>query len=203
VAPPETVADAPPQGAPAMVGPLATPEMYVRSVEAPPPPEPALAVAPEPAPPPAPEAPPAPALPLEAYPLERCAKISASIARRRNERAEILEAEELDLARWADLEKHWNDAIRAENARGKTALLGAWDAAYVARLEEERGPILSSEYALLVVAAERGHAERTLSELSLPRGAQLRIERVFLARTADDPELAAKVRRAIDEARDA
>ncbi|UQA58448.1 DUF2169 family type VI secretion system accessory protein [Polyangium aurulentum] len=196
-------ADAQPAGTPAMIGPLATPEMYARSVEAPPPPEPAPAAAPEPAAPKAPAPPPQPALPLEAYPLERCAKISASIARRRNDRAEILEAEELDLARWAELERHWNDAIRAENARGKTTLLNAWDTAYVARLEEERGPILSSEYALIVVAAERGHAERTLAELSLPRGAMLRIERVFLARTSEDPELAAKVRRAIDETRDA
>ena len=191
---PETV------DAPAMIGPLATAEMAARA--APPPPAP-----PEPLPPDppvvaeAPKAPPAPALPLEDYPIERCAKITASIARRRDERAEILEAEELDLARFADLEKHWADAIRAESERGKTRLLKAFDAAYVARLEEERGPITPAEYARLVVAGERGHAERTLAELGLPRASMLRIEREMLARGSADPALAERIRHAIEAER--
>ncbi|MDC3962778.1 DUF2169 family type VI secretion system accessory protein [Polyangium jinanense] len=186
---PETV------DAPAMIGPLATAEMAARVAPPLPPP-------PEPLPPdsPAPEAakaPAAPALPLDDYPIERCAKITASIARRRDERAEILEAEELDLARYTDLERHWAEAIRAESERGKTRLLRAFDAAYVARLEEERGPITPAEYARLVVASERGHAERTLAELGLPRASMLRIEREMLARTAADPALGERIRHAI------
>ncbi|MDC0742773.1 DUF2169 family type VI secretion system accessory protein [Polyangium mundeleinium] len=191
---PETV------DAPAMIGPLATAEMAARMAPPPlpPPPEPLPPDAPAAE---APKAPPAPALPLDDYPIERCAKITASIARRRDERAEILEAEELDLARFADLERHWADSIRAESERGKTRLLKAFDAAYVARLEEERGPITPAEYARLVVAGERGHAERTLAELGLPRASMLRIEREMLARTAADPSLGERIRHAIEAER--
>ncbi|MDI1433363.1 DUF2169 family type VI secretion system accessory protein [Polyangium sorediatum] len=191
---PETV------DAPAMIGPLATAEMAARVAPPPlpPPPEP---LPPDPPAAEAPKAPPAPALPLDDYPIERCAKITASIARRRDERAEILEAEELDLARYTDLERHWADAIRAESERGKTRLLKAFDAAYVARLEEERGPITPAEYARLVVAGERGHAERTLAELGLPRASMLRIEREMLARTSADPSLGERLRHAIEAER--
>ncbi|MDI1450505.1 DUF2169 domain-containing protein [Polyangium sp. 6x1] len=200
VPPPVDLDDPETVDAPAMIGPLATAEMAARAAPPPlpPPPEP---LPPDPPAPEAPKAPPAPALPLDDYPIERCAKITASIARRRDERAEILEAEELDLARYTDLEKHWADAIRAEAERGKTRLLKAFDAAYVARLEEERGPITPAEYARLVVASERGHAERTLAELGLPRASMLRIEREMLARTAADPPLGERIRHAIEAER--
>ncbi|MRG96644.1 DUF2169 family type VI secretion system accessory protein [Polyangium spumosum] len=200
VPPPVDIDDPETIDAPAMIGPLATAEMAARAAPPPPPPPDPL----PPDPPPAAEAPkpaPEPALPLDDYPIERCAKITASIARRREARAEILEAEELDLARWTDLEKHWADAIRAESERGKTRLLKAFDAAYVARLEEERGPITPAEYARLVVASERGHADRTLAELGLPRASMLRIEREMLARTGADPALAERTRHAIEAER--
>jgi hypothetical protein len=80
-------------------------------------------------------------------------------------------------------------------------LLKAYDAAYVAQLEKERGPITIDEYARLVIASERGQVAPTLTELKLPRGAVLRIERVWLDKVADDPELAANVRKAILTAR--
>lgn len=188
--------------APPLWGPLATPEMVARHAPPPPP-----AAEPEPPPPPPPPAAPEPAgpppLPLDDYPIERCAKITASIARRREERAEILEAEELDLARWADLERHWSEAIQGEIERGKTKLLKIFDTNYVARLEEERGPITAAEFARLAVAGERGQSARMLAELGLPRGAMVRIERVFLARSVEDPSFGEKIRRAIEVERDA
>ncbi len=95
-------------------------------------------------------------LPIEEYPIERCAAITASIARRRAAKAQILEENELDPTTWDALDHFWNDAIRKETERSKTELLSAYDAAYVAQLERERGPILVEEYARLTVAAERG-----------------------------------------------
>ena len=77
----------------------------------------------------------------------------------------------------AALDKHWNDAISRETARGKTRLLQAYDAAYVAQLEQERGPLQVEEYARLVVAAERGGTGKVLAEMTLPRRA-MRCSRV-------------------------
>jgi hypothetical protein len=99
------------------------------------------------------------------------------------------------------VEKFWSESIRKETDRGKTALLKAYDAAYVGQLEKERGPITVEEYARLVVASERGATAQALEELSLPRGAFLRIERVWLERVSADDALAATVRKAILAAR--
>jgi len=153
---------------------------------------------------PAPAQPPGPApLPIDRYPLERCAAIAASIARTRPETDRILAENELDPPAWQALDQHWNDEVRAQAGRGRTAPLKAYDAAYVAQLEKERGPIQVREYARLVVAKERGIEEETLAELSLPRGALLRLQRVWLARVAADPELGKGVREAMEAAREA
>jgi hypothetical protein len=145
----------------------------------------------------------APGLPLDAYPLERCAAIAASIARRKPETSAILDAHDLAPARWEALGQHWQDAIRAESARGKTSLLSAYDDAYVTQLEVERGPLQVEDYARLVVASERGVEDAELATLGLPRSALLRISRVWLRRTTGDAELERAVRDGIEAARDA
>jgi hypothetical protein len=147
-------------------------------------------------------APPA-ALPLDAFPLARCAAIAAALAHRPPDRARILERHELSPALYASLDEHWTARLRAEVDRGKTALLSAYDAAYVAELERLRGPIRVEEYASLLVAAERGQSDRALAELDLPRGALLRLKRVWLVKCAEDLALGASVRGAVEDARDA
>ena len=188
---------------PPMIGPLATSEMYAVSS-----PEPASELEPEPAsdPEPASEPPPPPPLgplPLEAYPLERCAAIAASIARTRSETARILDEHELTPERWSALDAHWTQHVRALAGRGRSTPLKAYDEAYVGQLEKERGPIRPEQLAGLLVAIERGAAEEELARLSLPKGALLRVQRVWLQRTAIDAELGKAVRRAIEEAREA
>src|SRR5580700_7948558 len=76
------------------------------------------------------------ALTLDAFPIERCAATAASMARRAADRAKILEESELSQETWDALVKHWTEAIREETKHGRTALLEAYDRAYVARLEE-------------------------------------------------------------------
>jgi len=197
------LSDTPP-APPLRLGPLATPEMVAEDlgvpVAAPAEAAPGAAVAAEPEPP---SPPPPPKLPIEEYPLERCARIAASIARTRARLAEILEQHALDEERWDALRTHWASAIKSENERGKTALLRAYDAAYVAQLEDERGPIAVDEYAKLVVASERGRAEPALAELGLPDSAMLRIHRVWMQRTIKDPEMRTQVRRAVEIESDA
>jgi hypothetical protein len=186
--PPAPSADAPLPEPPPMIGPLAV-------------------AAPADEPPPAPvepsrESPPAAApsdigSPISTVPVERCGAVTASIARRRGDTASILEQNGLRPDEWAEAERRWAAEIRREAEQGRRALLDAFDRAYVARLEEERGPLSARDYARLVLAAERGRLPETLAEMSLPRGAMMRIERVWLEKIGAEPELEDAVDRAI------
>ena len=191
--PPPLESSAPP-APPPMLGPLATPGMSAAPEPAAPAEPVALAEAAAPAPAIADAA---PALPVDRFPLAACARIAASIARRKPEAAAILAEHELAADVWTLLEQHWAAAVSEESQRGKSALLRAYDEAYVARLEEERGAITPREYARLIVAVERGRADVVLAELSLPRGAILRIQRVWLNRIAADAAFNKSVRAAM------
>src|SRR5262249_18403909 len=142
-----------------------------------------------------------PVLPIDAFPIERCAALAASMARRKADAARILKESELTEQTWTALDNHWRDAIREETRKGRAALLKAYDAAYVGRLEEERGPIRVEDYARLTVASERGTTAEVLAELSLPAGAALRIKRLWLDRVSDDPRLATSADAALEAAR--
>lgn len=182
---------------PPMIGPLAAPEMEP-APEAPPV-ESNTAASTE-APADAPSAmesvEPAP-LPLQKYPLERCAAIAASIDRTKGEIERILKNEGLEGEVWEALHAHWLDAIEADVDRGRKKVLSAYDGAYVEQLEKERGLITAAEYAGLLLAAERRGADAELRRLGLPEGSMMRIRRVWLARTAKDAAAAAEVRAAM------
>jgi hypothetical protein len=184
----------PPQGPlpeePALLGPLAR-----MDVEAPESPVPTASLAPAEATSTAP--------PTTDLPIERCAAITASLERRPAETASILEAQRLDPAAWTAISRRWSDAVRTEIGRGKTGLLRAFDAAYLAQIEQERGPIQVEEYARLVIEAERGNVKEALAAMALPGGAMIRIQRAWLAKIAGDPGLGKSVKRAITAAREA
>ncbi|HZF56118.1 MAG TPA: DUF2169 domain-containing protein [Polyangiaceae bacterium] len=185
--------------------PSAPPSALGPAPAAPPPapsPEPAQPAAAPAAAPTLDVAPDEPELPLETYPLERCAAIAASIARRPDDRDAILKTHDLTSSRYSALDEHWADAIRRETERGRSKLLRAHDRAYVEQVEAERGPIGVTEYARIVVAAQRGQEESALSELGIPRTALPSIRRVWLRKLADDPSLAASARREVEAARD-
>lgn len=137
----------------------------------------------------------------EEFPLERCAGITASIARRPAESGHILAEHELTPASWSAIEQHWSEAIRCELAKGRNALLRRFDEAYVAQLERERGAIKPIEYARLVVAAERGTVHEALVEMGLPSSAMIRVERVWIGRLVSDVVLSERVGAAIDAVR--
>jgi hypothetical protein len=180
-----------------MWGPLATPDMVARA-EAAPAPE-AAAPAPRRAAQPAQPAGPSPA----DFPIDRCAAVAARLALKREKPADIFKEQDLTPERWAAVEKHWTEELRKEATRGRANLLRTYDVAYVEQLEKDRGPIQIEEYARIVIGGERGLAAEVLAELGLPRSAQLRIERVWLRKTADDPALGRSVREAVQVARDA
>jgi len=95
------------------------------------------------------------------------------------------------------LRRHWDEAIREESHRGRADLLRAHDAAFVGQLERERGPITPEQYARLTIAAERDQRDQALAALELPREALVPIERVYLARTVQEPRIRARVRAAL------
>ncbi|MDC3957232.1 DUF2169 family type VI secretion system accessory protein [Polyangium jinanense] len=162
---------------PPMIGPLAGSEMVART-----------AVLPEP---------PQSSTESKDLPLEKCAAIAAAIACHRAETTEILRENGLGPMEWAALERRWMDAIRTETSKGKPGLLRRFDAAYVDQIEKERGPIQASEYARLTLASEQGAIAEALSALSLPQGAAMRIERVWVERLAQDRALRKHVRDAL------
>jgi hypothetical protein len=162
---------------------------------------PAAAAAPAPpparpaAPPPLPQDPNPQGLPVDRYPLEHCAAIAASYARRPADRAAILSENGLTEDDWDALDHFWSQALKRDAAKDDTRRQEAYDRAYVMRLEQERGPIRPEEYARLVSTHQRDRAAltRALSELGLPWGSSQRIERVFAERMAKSPELRAAV----------
>lgn len=157
-----------------------------------------------PAPPASTQAPaPLPARSPADFSIEECAAVTAQIDQASRPLAEILEASSLSAEDWLAIKKHWTKALRAETQRGKTALLKRYDAAYVAALERDRGPIQVEEYARLAVAAEQGSADEALEELKLPAPGLIRVQRVWMRKLVEDPELGAKARRAMERAREA
>jgi Uncharacterized protein conserved in bacteria (DUF2169) len=176
--------------------PEAAPPAFV-----PPPPirSPVVEVVDEPPPPP----PPPPPRPTVASSIEHCATVAARLAAPGADRAAILEAEELTPALWESQHARWLGEINDELDRGKKKLLSAYDTAYVAALEDGRGPISAGEYARLSVAVDRGKIATLLAELDLPGDAIMRIRRVWLARMVKDPRAAADVRAAMRAAREA
>lgn len=128
------------------------------------------------------------------FTVERVAKIAASLDLEPDLRADILGANDLDEVAWERLEDHHDDALRAGIGTGDTSLLERWDAAYLARIEEERGPVTAEEYASIVESNQSGGAAARLAALEIPEAAEMVLVRVFEARMAGSDETSARVR---------
>jgi hypothetical protein len=133
------------------------------------------------------------------FTLERVARIEASLELDPDQRADILAANELDEDGWERVEATQDAAIRAALDRDDPSLLARYDAAYVARIEDERGTITVEEYASILAASRRGRAPERLAELGIPEAAELRLMRVFEARLVADEAAARSVRDALDD----
>jgi len=124
-----------------------------------------------------------PEVSLDEFPIERCAALAAAIDKRPNDKAKMLEENKISQGQWENLLQRWEEAIDAEIERDEVALLRAFDKAYVGQLEKERGVITAEDYARLEVAAIRGTTEKVLVELGIPEEAEIRVERVRMAKT--------------------
>jgi hypothetical protein len=180
--------------APPMIGPLARAEMSQAPVKASTP-------TPERATPPPEPTPSKPVEPPVDLTLEETATIAAEIAEGKTERAKILDAHRVGEGAWQANEIRWKKAIEEEQGRGKSALRGTYDAAYIARVEKFRGPILLDEYARIVVGLERGRAKGVLDVLKIQPPALMPIVRVWTKKVAKDAKLGEEAKKALREAK--
>lgn len=130
--------------------------------------------------------------------VERVARIAASLHLDPAREVDILDANELDEPAWERIEETHDDAIRSALEAGDTSQLEAYDAAYVERIEEERGPITVEDYASILSAGRRGSSATRLAELEIPEASEMVLMRVFEARLAHDAPAARVFRAALD-----
>jgi len=121
--------------------------------------------------------------------LEQVASIAAELAEGKKERANVLETHGIGERVWRKNEQRLREAIEAESGRGVHTLRGAYDAAYVAKVESFRGLIKLEEYARIVVALERGQANDVLDALKIHRPALMPIVRLWTRKVAQDMKL--------------
>ncbi|TKD02445.1 DUF2169 family type VI secretion system accessory protein [Polyangium fumosum] len=133
--------------------------------------------------------------------IEETAAIAAEIAEGKVERATVLEARELSERAWKKNVARWDEAMEEEQGRGRNALRGAYDAAYVERVEGFRGVITVEEYARILVGMERGRVEGVLDAMGIQRAALMPIVRVWARKVARDGNLAVKSMRAVRDMR--
>lgn len=122
--------------------------------------------------------------------LEQVAAIAAEIAEERQDQATVLEAHGLRERGWRENEQRWRAAIEDEATRGRHTLRAAYDAAYVARVEQFRGAITLDEYARILVALDRGRTDDALDALKIQRQALMPIVRSWTKKVAKDMKLA-------------
>lgn len=143
-----------------------------------------------------------PPLPLDEFPLARCAGIEAHLDFDSPARDAILSEAGVDSDVFERLRSHWHGEIERDGRRGRKDRLTEYDHAYVARLEELRGPVTVEETADLKIASGRGTQPELLAALRIPPRAVMRIERVWLARLCDNVELRKRMRAALEERRE-
>lgn len=133
--------------------------------------------------------------------IEETATIAAEIAEGQMERTKVLEAHSLSERAWGKNEARWDAAMEEEQGRGRNTLRGAYDAAYVKRVEGYRGTIAVEEYARLVVGLERGKVEEALDGLAIQRKALMPIVRLWARKVARDANVGAKMTMVLRETR--
>lgn len=129
--------------------------------------------------------------------LERCARISALLARKPDRAHEVLAKESLSRSEWQALSAFWAAEIRKDIRSGRSERPAQFDAAFASALEAERGAFTPLEYARLIVAAERGEAESLITEMAIPAEALVRLRRVCVRKSASDPSFAAELSAAL------
>jgi hypothetical protein len=136
-------------------------------------------------------------LEAEEVDLEMAGSIAAALDLAPDDRETLLLDHRLRSETWDAAEERWNDAVTEGLRRGEVSLLETYDAAYVGRLESERGPLSVDDHARLELAMRRGTSDQALAALELPSVALIRLKRVHARRLLREPDLASAYRRAL------
>jgi hypothetical protein len=146
---------------------------------------------------------PDPALPIPREPvhgvdLARYAQISATLAERREPRAEVLRAQQLDEMRWLEVEQTWLLRIASAAMRGDLSLGQELDRAY-AEAQASLGTLEPTRpldrYAALRARVEAGESPSAVAASDgLSLSDWMRLERAWTSRIVQDPALAAAFR---------
>ncbi|AKT40622.1 DUF2169 family type VI secretion system accessory protein [Chondromyces crocatus] len=138
---------------------------------------------------------------LEEFTLELCATLDASLALRPEDEPRLLKENQLTKPEWTRLREVWASEIKTELRRGRNGSLRRYDAAYVAQLERERGPITPEDVARMNVGTDRGDLDAVLRDIGLPTQSAIRIQRTWIGKMANDAALGASVRKAMAKAK--
>lgn len=138
---------------------------------------------------------PEPTISLEAY-----AVLSATLAEKRGDRAELLARHDLDEDGWVVEERAWLERMAEAAGRGDGSLAEAYGTSFVATQDGLADPSEAArsldDYAALKVAVE--HAKdpsKALVERGMSVSAWMRLDRRFSEAASRDPALAAELRR--------
>jgi hypothetical protein len=133
------------------------------------------------------------------------------LALRPAETQALLKAAELDPTLWENLRNHYAAELSEDQKRGLNARQERHDKAYYAALEEARRtlappagpqpPLGVHHVARLRMAGARGNLADVCRECAVPASALPVLERVWLARTLESPELRTRLRSALEQAR--
>lgn len=129
--------------------------------------------------------------------LATCAAIAAELAQPGVDRSTVLGDHGLDEGAWSRVDRRWKQAIDQDARKGSTALLEAYDDAFLEALARRSAPIDAAAYARIKVAQKRGDLADVLESLRFPRIELLRLTRVWTRRTKADAALAAEVDAAV------
>lgn len=134
--------------------------------------------------------------------IELYAQLSASLAYRPKDESEILEAEDVVPSEYGRAKRHWNHMMNGAAKNGEEELLIAFDRAYVARLDEERGkPYELADYARFDAAAEMGRDDHVLRQQKVPSAAKMILRRHWLRSIMAEETLLQSYYEEVDKAR--
>lgn len=113
--------------------------------------------------------------------IELYAQLNASLDYRPRDESEILDAADVAPPEYRRAKRHWDQMMKGAAKNGEEELLIAFDRAYVARLDEERGkPYELTDYARFDAATEMGRDEHMLREQKVPVAAKMILRRHWL-----------------------
>lgn len=136
--------------------------------------------------------------------LGEIASLRAQLHYRPEDEATILEETEIEPDAWQAEDRRADRMLADAAQRGDVAVLAAFDDAYCAQLDTERGEAVDAQaYAALELSVERDRTDVELARQRIPADAFFPVKRRWARAMIDDPALRRDFRDALETARHA